>query len=31
MPAGSGARTLTATVTGTGITNNPVVFTATVP
>ena len=31
MPTGSGARTLTATVTGTGITNNPVVFTATVP
>jgi hypothetical protein len=31
MPAGSGPRTLMATVTGTGITNNPVVFTATVP
>ncbi len=31
MPAGSGARTLTATVTGTGITGNPVTFTANVP
>lgn len=31
MGAGSGARTLTATVTGAGITNNPIVFTATVP
>jgi adhesin/invasin len=31
MGAGSGARTLIATVTGTGITGNPVTFTATVP
>ncbi len=31
MPAGSGARTLTATATGTGITGNPITFTATVP
>lgn len=31
MPAGSGARTLTATVSGAGITGNPIVFTATVP
>ncbi len=31
MGVGAGARTLTATVTGAGITGNPVVFTATVP
>jgi adhesin/invasin len=31
MGAGSGARTLTATVSGVGITGNPITFTATVP
>jgi hypothetical protein len=31
MGAGSGARTLTATVFGTGIAGNPITFTATVP
>lgn len=31
MGAGSGARTVTATVSGTGISGNPIVFTATVP
>jgi len=31
MPVGSGTRTLTATASGSGITGNPVTFTATVP